>query len=116
MAHQADPTPILVDPALVKKGLKGAVQAPAFIVEPGNLRVSAFKRAAENDGWIVRFWENEGRKTSARITLTQAFGKVVEANLNEETIRPVKVSGGRVTMAVNPYKIVTLKLFDQATA
>lgn len=97
----------------MKKGVKGAVPAPAFRVEPGNLCVSAFKRAAENDGWIVRFWENEGRKTRARITLAPVFGKVVETNLNEEAIRPVRVSGGRATLEVGPYKIVTLKLADR---
>ncbi len=113
IAHQADPNPVLVDPALVKKGLKGAVPTPAFHVEPGNLLVSAFKRTADDDGWIVRFWENEGRKTTARITLAPQFGKVVEANLNEETIRPLKVSLGRATLTVEPYKIVTLKLFDR---
>lgn len=113
VAHQADPTHILVDRALVKKGLRGASPTPAFRVEPANLRVSAFKRAAEDDGWIVRFWENEGRKTTAHLVLASAFGKVVETNLNEEPIRPVKVSRGRATLAVGRYKIVTLKLFDR---
>jgi alpha-mannosidase len=113
IAHQADPTHILVDEAILKKRTKGAVPAPAFRVEPANLRVSAFMRAAENDGWILRFWENEGRKTKARLTLAPAFGKVVETTLNEEAIRPVKVSGGRAAWEVGPYKIVTLKLFDR---
>jgi alpha-mannosidase len=113
IAHQADPTHILVDPVLVKKGIKGAIPAPAFLVEPGNLRVSAFKRSAENDGWILRFWENEGRKTTARLTLAPAFGKVVETNLNEETLRPVKVSGGKVSLDVGAFKIITLKLLDR---
>lgn len=113
IAHQADPTHILVDQAIVKKGTKGATSTPAFSVEPGNLRVSAFKRAAENDGWILRFWENEGRKTTAHFALAPVFGKVMETNLNEEAIRPLKVSRGKVSFNVAPYKIITLKLFDQ---
>jgi alpha-mannosidase len=113
IAHQADPGHILVDPALVKKGAKGAVPTPAFRVEPANLRVSAFKRAAENDGWILRFWENEGRKTTARLTLAPAFGRVVETSLNEEAVRPLAVSRGRVNLEVAPRKIVTLKLMDR---
>ncbi|MDO8596151.1 MAG: glycoside hydrolase family 38 C-terminal domain-containing protein, partial [Sulfuricaulis sp.] len=113
LAHQADPTHILVDPAIVKKGIKGAIPAPAFRVEPGNLRVSAFKRAAEDDGWILRFWENEGRKTIARLTLAPAFKKVVETNLIAETIRSVMVSHDRATLNVGRYKIVTLSLFDR---
>jgi mannosylglycerate hydrolase len=113
IAHQADPSHLLVEAAVLKKGTKGAVPTPAFKVGPANLRVSAFKRAAENDGWILRFWENEGKRTTARITLAPVWKKVVETNLNEETLRPVKVSGGRVSLEVEPYKIITLKLADR---
>ena len=109
IAHQADTTHILVDEAIVKRGTKGATATPAFRVEPGNLRVSAFKRSAENDGWILRFWENEGRKTKARIELAPAFTKAWEVNLNEEVLRVLKVSRGRLTLEVGPYKIITLK-------
>ncbi len=113
IAHHADPTHILVDEAITKKGAKGAVATPAFQVAPGNLRVSAVKRAADDDGWILRFWENEGRQTTACVTLAPAFGKVVQTNLNEETLRPVKASRGQVTIEVRPYQIVTLKLADR---
>ncbi len=113
IAHQADPAHILVDPALVKKGARGAVAAPAFRIEPENVCFSAFTRAAEDDGWILRFWENEGRETAVRLALAPAFGKVVETNLNEEAIRPVKVSGGRASLVIGSYKIVTLKLYDR---
>jgi len=110
IAHQADPTHILVDEALVKRGSQGATASPAIRVEPGNLRISAFKRAADDDGWILRFWENEGRPTTARIHLAAIFTKVVETNLNEEPLRSLKIARGQLAFAVGPYKIVTLKL------
>lgn len=110
IAHQADPTHVLVDQALVKKGAKGAVATPAFAVGPANLRVSAFKRTADDDGWILRFWENEGRKTTAQIALAPAFTKAWEVNLNEETLRPLKIVRGQISLEVAPYKIVTIKL------
>lgn len=110
IAHQADTTHILVDEAIIKKGAKGAIATPAFRVMPGNLRVSAFKRAADDDGWILRFWENEGRKTTATVELAPVFKKVCETNLNEETLRPLKLSGGSLKLDVGPYKIITLKL------
>ena len=110
IAHQADPTHILVDEALVKRGARGATATPAVRIAPGNLRISAFKRAADNDGWIVRFWENDGRPTTARIDLAPVFTKVVETNLNEELRRSLKIVRGQVKLAVGPYKIVTLKL------
>jgi alpha-mannosidase len=113
IAHQADPTHILVDEAIVQQGTKGAVATPAFSIAPDTLRVSAFKRAAEDDGWILRFWENEGRKTTARLTLAPVFTEVCETTLNEETIRPLKLARGRLTLTVAPYKIVTLKLRDR---
>jgi len=110
IAHQADPTHILVADALVKRGTHGATATPAIRVEPGNLRISAFKRAADDDGWILRFWENEGRPTTARIKLAAIFKKVVETNLNEEPLRSLKIARGQLALAVGPYKIVTLKL------
>ena len=110
IAHQADPTHILVDEALVKRGARGATATPAVRIAPGNLRISAFKRAADNDGWIVRFWENDGRPTTARLDLAPVFTKVVETNLNDELRRSLKIVRGQVKLAVGPYKIVTLKL------
>ena len=110
IAHQADPTHILVDQAIVKQGTQGATATPAARITPGNLRISALKRAADDDGWILRFWENDGRSTTARIDLAAAFTKVVETNLNEEPRRSLKIVRGQVKLAVGPFKIVTLKL------
>ena len=110
IAHQADPTHILVDESLVQRAKTGALATPAVQLQPGNLRLSAFKRAADDDGWILRFWENEGRPATARIDLAAVFTKAVETNLNEEPRRSLKIVRGRITLDVGPYKIITLKL------
>jgi mannosylglycerate hydrolase len=113
VAHLADPTHILVDEAIVKRGTKGATATPAVQGTPANLRISALKRAADDDGWILRLWENEGRKTTVRLALAPVFAEAWETNLNEETIRPLKLSRGRLTLTVAPYKIITLKLCER---
>ncbi len=110
IAHQADPGHILVDDAIRKSGTKGAIPTPAFMVGPANIRVSAFKRAEDGKGWILRFWENEGRRTKAVVELCPAFKNVTETNLNEEPLRKLKPSGGRISLDVGAYKIVTLRL------
>jgi mannosylglycerate hydrolase len=111
MAHQADPTHILVDRSLLAKGRQTAIKAPVFRIHPANVQVSAFKRAAEEDGWILRFWENEGRATPVRIELDRIFRRCIETNLNEDPKRPIPIRRNVLQVSVAPYKILTLKLF-----
>ena len=113
MAHQADPDHVLVEPAVLAAGRKNVLPTPPFELEPGNLRFSAFKRAVDGDGWILRFWENEGRRVRAKVRLAPVFAKVMLADLNEQTVAPLKRDRSGVVLTVEPYKIITLKLLTR---
>ncbi|MBI2437607.1 MAG: hypothetical protein HYV36_02180 [Lentisphaerae bacterium] len=84
--------------------------AELFKLEPANLVVSCFKRAQDGAGYILRFWENEGRPTMARLRLAAKVRKVSLCNLNEKVVKPLQGNGEVIKLKVAPYKIVTLKL------
>ncbi len=92
-------------------GGKNADVEPAFFaLEPANLRVSAWKRAEDGNGCIVRFWENEGKATKATIRLSPRFRRVVLSGLDERSTRDLAIRDGQVTIDVEAYKIITLRL------
>jgi alpha-mannosidase len=82
-------------------------------VEPENLVLTAMKKAEDSDALILRFYESAGLRTSAVITLPNAFTQATEVNLmerkkNEE--EPILRSGGHLSMTVSPYSITTLQI------
>lgn len=81
-----------------------------FDLAPENLLISCFKRAQDGDGFILRFWENEGRAALARLTIAKRFTKVFLCNLNEEVLKHLPRDGESIKLPVKPYKIITLKL------
>ena len=77
---------------------------------PGNLLLTACYRN-DADGLTVRFYETEGRATTATLVLPDKARKAVAVDLQEQPVPlPVKVRGGQVTLAVQPWQIVTLKI------
>jgi alpha-mannosidase len=87
--------------------------AGLFSLAPANLCVSCFKGAEDEGALILRFWENEGKQTMARLVFSAEFKKIVKVNLNEEPLSLMKMDRCRVHLAVEPYQIVTLKLYRQ---
>ncbi|MBI2442058.1 MAG: hypothetical protein HYV35_11900 [Lentisphaerae bacterium] len=84
--------------------------AELFQLEPANLVISCFKRAQDGAGYILRFWENEGRPTMARLRLAAGVSRVFLCNLNEKVVKPLPWNGETIKLKVAPYKIITLKL------
>ncbi len=113
IAHQADPNQRMINPAVhpARNGEIGL--APPFTLNQANLRFSAFKRSEDGKGWILRFWENEGRKTRARLALAPRFRRVFETDLEERERIPLEMSKHGVEMKVEPYRIVTLYMEEQ---
>lgn len=60
-----------------------------------NVIVTAVKRAEDNDGAIVRFYEADGKDTDVTLTL---FGKKIEANTSHNSVKTFTEDGAEVNM------------------
>lgn len=82
---------------------------PAFGWDDKNVQFSAFKQCYDRDGFILRFFENQGKETRAVIRIGD-FNRAWISNMNEETFRELDVSNGSIVINIAPYKAVSLKL------
>lgn len=83
--------------------------APVFGWEENNLQFSAFKPCLNRDGYVLRFFENQGKAVQAKIWVG-SFKKAWNSNMNEETLEPLEIVDGYVTVDVAPYKAISMKL------
>lgn len=79
----------------------------AFLNE--NVQFSAFKQAHDRNGYILRFFENQGCEVETRIRLA-GFNKVFRSNMNEEVLDELDMKDSIVTIKAGAYKVVTLLL------
>lgn len=86
--------------------------AQSFLtLRPHNLVLTAMKKAEDGDGIILRFYEGEGNKTTARIKFHLPVRQAWKANLIEEEEMPIPTNGdGSIALDVGPWEIVTLKV------
>lgn len=74
-----------------------------------DVQFSAFKRAYDGDGYILRFFENQGRTVEARLSLS-GFTRAFLSNMNEQIGEELPLMGDSLSLEVAPYKVVTLLL------
>ena len=80
-------------------------------LEPNNLVPSGLKRAEDGKGIILRFYEVEGKKTTATLVSSLPFLSCSETNLLEEKERnELDLAGKKIQMEVLPFEIRTLQL------
>lgn len=79
-----------------------------FSVSPSSLITTAFYRQGKN--YVLRFYEPEGRRTSAEIRFFKALKKVIKTDMENNVIEDVQVRGNSVRLNVNPCEIVTLHI------
>jgi alpha-mannosidase len=80
-------------------------------LEPANLILTAMKKAEDDDGVVVRFYEAEGCQVHANLRLFQPIKQAWKTNLIEDEEQPLPPSGdGSIRFPVKPWEIVTLKL------
>lgn len=80
-------------------------------LEPSNLIVSGLKKTEDDKGIILRFYEVEGKKTTATLASNLPFISCTEANLLEEKQRNnLSLVGEKVQIEVLPFEIKTLLL------
>ena len=82
---------------------------PAFGWDEENIQFSAYKQCHDRDGYMLRFFENQGKRTRADIRIGN-FQKACLSNMNEETLEELDVSDGSVVIDIAPYQAVSLKL------
>ena len=79
-------------------------------LEPQNLILTAFKKAEDSDDIIIRFYESEGRETSAEIKFGFQVKEAGETDLMEKEIRGIPLQDGKITLKTGKYEIKTLRL------
>ncbi|HEX5132546.1 MAG TPA: glycosyl hydrolase-related protein, partial [Candidatus Krumholzibacteria bacterium] len=83
-----------------------------FRLEPGNLVLSALKKAERDDALILRFFESSGEPCRATLRLPPEITHVQHANLLEDPDAEsnLSIEHGAVLLDVKPFEIITLKM------
>jgi alpha-mannosidase len=103
-------TPLL---AIVTQAHTGALPpAHSFVsIEPGNVIVTAIKKAEDDDGLIIRFYESAGRDQQVSLRVPPGAVRAVETNLMEKDEKPLGIgSNGRILIPTRVYEIKTVKV------
>jgi alpha-mannosidase len=92
---------------------QGALPASQSLVqiEPGNVILTAVKKAEDSHALVFRFFEFEGRTSDVRLHFPEAATQAAQANLMEKHDAPLSLKdGGKETsLTIHPYEIVTVK-------
>jgi alpha-mannosidase len=91
-------------------GILPASQSLAQI-EPGNVILTAVKKADYSGALVFRFFEFEGRTSLVRLRFPEAAIQASQVNLMEKQDAPLTLTDGgkETTLTVHPYEIVTVK-------
>lgn len=79
-------------------------------IEPENVVVTAWKKAEDSVGLILRFYEWEGKDAEVRIRAGADVKSAAETNLMEAPTADLPVTGGVASLRVKPYEIKSVKL------
>jgi len=91
--------------------LLGAQMLP-FAFANDDVQFSAFKRSYDGNGYILRFFENQGKTGEANVRLN-GFTRVFMSNMNEEIGAEIPLRDGNLTLSVAPYRVITLLLTQE---
>ena len=80
-------------------------------IEPGNVILTAVKKAEDGDALIFRFFEFEGMVGTVHLHFPEAASQAAQVNLMEKQDVPLSLQDGgkETTVTVHPYEIVTVK-------
>ena len=80
-------------------------------IEASNLVASGLEKAEDDKGIILRFYEVEGKKTTATFVSSLPLLSFSETDLSEEKERiNLDLTGERAQIEVLPFEIKTLRL------
>lgn len=98
--------------AVIDQGT-GAANLPAhasYLDITGDVMVTAFKRAANNDGWVLRLRSDSGGQ--AQVSMILPFSEAFLANLLERPHTQLTVQNGVITVPLTAQGVVTMWLKD----
>lgn len=72
--------------------------------------VEAIKPAADQNGVVLRFYENSGMPIRAKFNLDREYDRIVETNLMEKEIGVIEEGSRTFTMDLHPFEIKTVVL------
>jgi alpha-mannosidase len=80
-------------------------------IEPGNVILTAVKKAEDSDALVFRFFEFEGKTGEVHLGFPKATTQAAQVNLmeKEDVPLPLQNGGKETTLTVHPYEIVTVK-------
>jgi alpha-mannosidase len=79
-------------------------------LSPGNLLLSALKKAEDSEEVILRFFETEGIPTRGKVKAFREIKRAVVVDLLEKEQEELPICGNCVEIEVKPFEIVSLKL------
>jgi alpha-mannosidase len=81
-------------------------------IEPGNVILTAIKKAEDDNSLIVRFYEFEGRPSHVRLTFAEYATRAVETNLMEKEEQPLRLESGdkELEISIGAYEIKSVKV------
>jgi len=97
----------------IPTGKHDGVLAPqhSFVqVRPDTVVVTALKKAEDDDGLILRFYEWAGRETDVHLQFPAGAQSASDTDLMERPIAGLTVQDGSVTVHTKPYEIKTVKV------
>ena len=80
-------------------------------INKNNVIISAVKKAEDDDGIILRFYETEGKDTDLEIHFQRPVRKAYSATLIEKTLGELPVDGNSVRFHISHNSIETIKIY-----
>ncbi|HEX7258370.1 MAG TPA: glycosyl hydrolase-related protein [Nitrososphaeraceae archaeon] len=93
--------------------IKALVDFQSFLeISESNVILSTMKLSDDKKGVILRVYEIEGKKTITKIKLAANIKNVKLIDFMEDEIQEIKeIENDTITIEINPFKIITLKIF-----
>jgi alpha-mannosidase len=79
-------------------------------IEPENVVLTAIKKAEDDHGLILRFYESAGRESLVTLQLPATAQSAAETDLMERPIGSLSIHDGAVSVHTKPYEIKTIKV------
>jgi len=96
---------------VVAGGRAEQARAPLVVVDHPGVDVDAVKRADDGSGdLVVRLHEAVGDRAAVALDVGAPFTDAARASILEEWGDPLPVDGRRVTLALRPFELVTVRL------
>jgi len=100
--------PVLCLPEPAHAGALSASQSLLSFDAP--VVLEAVKKAEDSEDLVVRFTERHGTAPAVNLKVEGGWKKAAEVNLLEKEPAPLPCADGKVTLAVKPFEIRTVKL------